>query len=65
MEKVQQNMGKNSSLMGKKFDSELAYGYEYIKTKIRSYGGEIKTNFQHKKIPKENTAYKCLSLIML
>ena len=56
-----------SSLMNIKFDSEPVYGNDdkYIKTKIKSYGGEIKTNFQSKKIPKENAAYKCLSLIML
>ena len=38
---------------------------KYIKTKIKSYGGKVNTNFQSKKIPKENASYKCLSLIML
>ena len=54
-----------SSLMKTKFDSEPAYGDndKYIKTKITSYGDEINTNFQGKKIPKENASYKCLSLI--
>ena len=53
--------------MNIKFDSETVYGNndKYIKTKIKSYGGEIETNFQSKKIPKENAAHKCLSLIML
>ena len=56
---------KVSSLMDKKSNSELVYGDKYIKTTIKSYGGKIKTNFQGKKIPKGNTAYKCLSLIVL
>ena len=29
------------------------------------YGNRANTNFQGKKVPKENTSYKCLSLIML
>ena len=56
-----------SSLMNMKFDSEPIYGdnNKYIKTKIKSYGDEINTNFQGKNIPKENVLCKCLSLIML
>ena len=38
---------------------------KYIKTKIKLCGDKINTNFQGKKIPKENASYKCLSLIML
>ena len=53
--------------MNIKFDSEPVYSNndKYIKTKIKSYEGKINTNFQVKKIPKENASYKCLSLIML
>ena len=53
--------------MNIKFDSEPVYGDndKYIKTKIKSFGDKINTNFQGKKIPKENASYKCLSLIML
>ena len=29
------------------------------------YGDEVNTNFQNKKVTKENASYKCLSLIML
>ena len=29
------------------------------------YGDRANTNFQGKKVPKENVSYKCLSLIML
>ena len=35
------------------------------KVKIKSYGDNVNTNFQGKKVPKENASYKCLSLVML
>ena len=47
--------------------SEPVYGYvdKYLKTKIKMYEDRVKTGFQGKEVPKENTSYKCLSLIML
>ena len=56
-----------SNSMNIEFDSEPVYGDngKYIKTKIKLYGDKVNTNFQGKKIPKENASYKCLSLIML
>ena len=50
-----------------KLDSEPVYGFnnKYIKTKIKIYGDKVNTNFHGKNIPKEKTACKCLSLIML
>ena len=53
--------------MNLKFDCEPIYvdNDKYIKTKIKLYGYKINTNFQGKKIPKENASFKCLSLIML
>ena len=49
--KIHQNKGKISSLNNKEFDSESIYGDsdKYIKTKIKSYGDKIDTNFQGKK----------------
>ena len=49
-----------SNLMNIKFDSEPAYydNDKYINTKIKSYGDKVNTNFQGKKIPKENASYK-------
>ena len=49
------------------FDSNTVYGDndKYIKTKIKMYGDRVNTNFQDKKVLKENASYKCLSLIML
>ena len=53
--------------MNIEFDSEPIYddNDKYIKAKLKSYGDKINTNFQGKKIPKENASYKFLSLIML
>ena len=55
------------NLLNIEFDSELVNGDvdKYIKTKIKMYGDKVNTNFQRKKVPKENASYKCLSLIML
>ena len=49
------------------FDSDPVYGDndKYIKTKIKMYEDRVYTNFQGKKVPKENASYKFLSLIML
>ena len=58
---------KTSILMNMEFDSEPIYGdnYQYKNAKINSYGDKVNTNFQGKKIPKENASYKCLSLVIL
>ena len=62
---------KISNLMNVKFDCESVYvdNAKYIKTKTymkkKLYEEKINTNFQGKNIPKENSSYKCLSLIML
>ena len=58
---------KICNLMNIEFDSEPAYGDgdKYIKTKIKMFEDIVNTNFQGKKVPKENASYKCLSLIML
>ena len=58
---------KITTLMNIEFDSEPVYGDgdKYIKTKIKAYEGRVNTNFQGKKVPKENASYKCLLLVML
>ena len=58
---------KISSVMNIELDSEPVCGDndKYIKTKIKSYGDKINTNFQGKKITKEHASYKCLQLIIL
>ena len=58
---------KASSLMNIEFDSEAVYGDndKYITTKMKLYGDKVNTNFQSKKVPKENASYKRFLLIML
>ena len=53
--------------MNKEFDSEPVYGDngKYIKKKRKIDGDNVNSNFYCKKIPKEITSCKCLSLIML
>ena len=50
-----------------KFDSKPVYGDDdkYIKTKIKTYGDSVITNFHCEKIPIEKVPCKCLSIIML
>ena len=60
---------KSRDLINKKFNSEPVYNNKYISTKIKLYNNDIKTNFHDqnniREVPKENCAYKCLSLISL
>ena len=44
--------------MNIKFDGRPVYGDndKYTKTKIKPYGDKVNTNFQTKKVPKENAA---------
>ena len=53
--------------MNVKFNSESIYGDndKYKKTGTKLYGGKVNTNFQGKRVPKENALYKCLPLIIL
>ena len=58
---------KVEELLNVKFESNPIYGEEdkYIKAKIKSYQDKVNTSFQGKKTPKENSSYKCLSIITL
>ena len=50
---------KVGNLLNIEFDSEPVYGDvdKYIKTKIKMYGDRVNTNFQGKKVPKENASF--------
>ena len=58
---------KVEELLNVKFESKPVYGEDdkYIKTKIKSYKDKVNTNFQGKKVAKENLSYDCLSIITL
>ena len=49
---------KVKNLLNVKFDSEPVYddNDKYKKTKIKMYDGNVNTNFQGKRIPKENAS---------
>ena len=49
------------------FESKSVYGDDdkYIKTKIKTYADSIITNFHNKKMRKEKSPCKCLSIIMI
>ena len=54
--KYNQIWKKVKNLLNIKFNSEPVYGDndKNMKTKIKIYDGNINTNFQGKKVPKEN-----------
>ena len=67
LKKYDQIWKKNKKLLKLKFHSKSVCGDDekYIKTKIKTYGDSVITNFHSKKIPKEEAPCKCLSIIML
>ena len=54
--------GRVNSLMNIEFDSEPVYSdnTKYIKRKINLYGDKVNTNFQGKKVSKENASYSII-----
>ena len=66
LKKYKKTWEKVGNILNIEFDNELVYRDvdKYIKTKIKMYGDRVNTNFQGKKVPKENASYKCISLIM-
>ena len=55
LKKYTKTIGKISSLMNIEFESGPVYGDndKYIKTKTKSYGDKVNTNFHGKKRPKK------------
>ena len=54
-------------LMKITFESKPIYGEDvkYIRKKLKTYAGNIITNFHNKKMPKEKAPCKCLLIIMI
>ena len=48
----------------KEFDSKPVYNKEFLKTKIKSHGDEVK-DFYNKKIPRVDSNHPCLAVISL
>ena len=53
-----------SNLLKKGFDRESVYNDKNIEIKIEIYNNGVYTNFQYKKIPKDNEYCTCLSVIL-
>ena len=53
LEKYNEIWEKVKNSINKKFDSEPVYNEKYVKAKIKSYNGEIISNFHSNKILKE------------
>ena len=62
LKKYTKTREKVISLMNTEFDSEPIYGVndKYIKATIKLYGNKVNTNFQGKRVPKEDVPCKCL-----
>ena len=60
LKKYKEKWEKIGNLLNIEFVIEPVYGDvdKYIKTKIKMYGNRVDTNFQGKKLPKENASYK-------
>ena len=58
---------KIEKLMKTDFESKpiCGDGDKYIKTKMKTYAKNIITDFHNKKIPKEKTPCKCLSIMII
>ena len=50
--------------MKKEFDSKPIYYKKFLKTKIKYYGDEA-TYFYDKEIPKVESSYTCLAVILI
>ena len=48
-----------------KFHSQPIYENKYLKTKVREFDGNSKTNFLGNTLPKENTYYACIARITI
>ena len=56
---------KISNIMLKGFDSEPVYTEKYLKNKIKSYDGKMKTNFHDKGVLKEGPHCVCSSVPLI
>ena len=65
LEKHNEIWKKIQNSIKKKLDSKPVYTEKYLKTKIKSYNGKIKTNFHNNKIPREGSQFICLSTILI
>ena len=56
---------KVSNTIKKRFDIESVYNEKYLRTKIKSFEGKIRTNLYGDGIPKEGSQCICLSITLI
>ena len=63
---MQWKFGKNlKSFLKREFDSQPVYNEKYLKAKIKVYNGKINTNAHDNKIPREDSQFIYLSVILI
>ena len=65
LDKYEQFWDVIKNKLGTKFHSEPVYDETYMKTKVREFGGKIKTNFLGNDVPNENIHYTCIACIII
>ena len=65
LEKYNEIWEKIKISIKKEFDSEPVYNEKYLKAKMESCNRKINTNFRNNEIPKEDSQYICLSVILI
>ena len=65
LEKYNEIWEKVKDSLKREFDSKPVYNKKYLKAKTKYYNGRINTNFHNNKIPKEDSQYLCLSVILI
>ena len=58
-------MEKSLKQYQKELDREALYNEQYLKAKIKSFNGKVNTNFHYNKIPKKDSKFIYLSVILI
>ena len=58
-------MEKSLKKYQKELDREALYNEQYLKAKIKSYNGKVNTNFHYNEIPKKDSKFIHLSVILI
>ena len=65
LEKYNEIWDKVSYTIRKEFGSNLLYNKRNLRDKIKSYKGKTNANFHNNKMPKEDSQFICLSVILI
>ena len=65
LEMYNQILRKVKNNIENEFDSEPLYNEKYLRAKMKSYNKKINSNYYDNKIPKEDSKFMCLSVILI